>query len=93
MNNNSSLTGIALAIAMPVFNEQAGISDTLLELDQVFSDHHLRVALFLQDDQSTDDTVNMVLSVSTRLTMRVGLPRVWLTIFVTIFRLLSFSLG
>ena len=72
MNIESSPASIALAIAMPVFNEQAGIGDTLLELDQVFSGHHLRVGLFLQDDQSTDDTVNMVLALSTRLTMWVN---------------------
>lgn len=73
MNNDPSPAGIALAIAMPVFNEQRGISGTLLDLDQVFSDHHLHVGLFLQDDQSTDDTVNMVLSMSTRLTMQVDI--------------------
>lgn len=71
MNYDFSSGGIALAIAMPVFNERDGIVDTLLELDQVFSDHHLHVGLFLQDDQSTDDTFNTIHSTSVRLTMQV----------------------
>ena len=73
MSNESLSLNFALAIAMPVFNERDGIADTLLELDQVFNDHHLAVGLFLQDDQSTDDTVNVVQSLSSQLIMRVDI--------------------
>lgn len=64
---------LALAIAMPVFNERGGIADTLLELDQVFNDHHLSVGLFIQDDQSTDGTVNEVHALLSQLVMRVDI--------------------
>ena len=51
---------VTLAVAMPVFNEADGIRETLSELNYVFKNVKEDVQFFIQDDQSTDNTVEII---------------------------------
>ena len=45
---------------MPVFNESDGIRETLSELNQAFKNAQVDAQFFIQDDQSTDNTVEII---------------------------------
>ena len=73
MNADSLSFGLPydVVIAMPMYNEEDGIRGTLLELDQVFSAHNVRVNLCLQDDVSTDESIGAVIEVAPLLKMNI----------------------
>ncbi|MFM8248549.1 MAG: glycosyltransferase family 2 protein [Acidimicrobiaceae bacterium] len=51
---------VTLAVAMPVFNEADGIRETLGELNHAFKSVKEDTHFFIQDDQSTDNTVEII---------------------------------
>ena len=51
---------VAISVAMPVFNESDGIRETLSELNQAFKNAQVDAQFFIQDDQSTDNTVEII---------------------------------
>ena len=69
MNNPTS----SVAIAMPVFNEADGLEITLGRLDIELSKAGYNAELFIQDDRSTDSTVDVLKNLSGNLKMRVHL--------------------
>ena len=54
----------SLAIAMPVFNEADGIQRTLNDLDAALSNTSESPVIFIQDDCSTDNTLQLVIECS-----------------------------
>jgi len=70
---NKTLTGVTIAIAMPIYNEADGIADTLRELDNAFASVDASLTLFLQNDVSTDDSINVVSQIAPRLRMLISL--------------------
>lgn len=61
----------SLAIAMPVYNEADGITESLSMLDEVFCAGNFCVALYIQNDVSTDQTLAKIEELSPRLKMSV----------------------
>ncbi len=51
---------VTLAVAMPVFNEADGIHETLSELNNAFKNVNEEAQFFIQDDQSSDNTVEII---------------------------------
>ena len=64
-----------VGIAMPIFNESDGISTTLRTLDQVLSAEGFLVELFIQDDCSTDQTEEVIKTITPELKMAVHLQK------------------
>lgn len=62
---------ISVAIAMPVYNESDGISETLSTLDMAFYENNIDVELFIQNDLSTDDTLTKIEEVRPQLKMKI----------------------
>ena len=60
---------VRIAIAMPVFNEADGIAETLSELDLAFTGYD--ITLCLQNDCSTDETINVVQGLNQNLQMKI----------------------
>ena len=60
---------VRIAIAMPVFNEADGIAETLNELDLAFTGYD--ITLCLQNDCSTDGTINVVSGLNQNLQMKI----------------------
>jgi len=61
----------SVAIAMPIYNEADGISESLSMLDEVFCARNFGVVLFIQNDVSTDQTLAKIEELSPRLNMNV----------------------
>ena len=57
---NTSLEGLNIAVAMPIFNESAGIAETLTSIDEAFRHSGANVTLCIQNDVSTDTTLHVV---------------------------------
>jgi glycosyltransferase involved in cell wall biosynthesis len=57
---NSSLEGISISIAMPIFNESDGISETLTSIAEAFRHSGANVTLCIQNDVSTDNTLHVI---------------------------------
>jgi glycosyltransferase involved in cell wall biosynthesis len=57
---NSSLKGLSISIAMPIFNESDGIAETLTSIDEVFRHSGATVTLCIQNDVSTDNTLHVI---------------------------------
>lgn len=51
---------IPVAIAMPLFNEAANISQTLSDLDQALCRYGYEALFIIQDDASTDGSINTI---------------------------------
>ena len=51
---------VTLAVAMPIFNEADGIHETLSELNNAFKNANEEAQFFIQDDQSSDNTVEII---------------------------------
>jgi len=66
---------VRVAIAMPVFNESDGIERTLKQIDSVMFQCGFEICLFLQDDCSTDNTVEIVQMVGQSTKMRIEIER------------------
>jgi dolichol-phosphate mannosyltransferase len=64
---------VTLAVAMPVFNEADGIHETLSELNDAFKNAKEDAEFFIQDDQSTDNTVEMISKSASELGMKIFL--------------------
>ena len=56
----SSLEGLSISIAMPIFNESDGITETLTSIDEAFRDSVATVTLCIQNDVSTDNTLHVI---------------------------------
>jgi dolichol-phosphate mannosyltransferase len=57
---NSSLEGLSISIAMPIFNESDGITETLTSIDEAFRHSGATVTLCIQNDVSTDNTLHVI---------------------------------
>ena len=51
---------VAVSVAMPVFNESDGIRETLSELNHAFKNAQVDAQFFIQNDKSTDNTVEII---------------------------------
>ena len=60
-----------MAIAMPVYNESDGISETLSTLDMAFYANNIDAELFVQNDFSTDNTLAKIEEVRPQLKMKI----------------------
>jgi glycosyltransferase involved in cell wall biosynthesis len=58
---------------MPVFNEADGIHETLSELNDAFKTAKEDVQYFIQDDQSTDNTVEIISKSASELGIKISL--------------------
>jgi len=68
---NTSLEGLNIAVAMPIFNESAGIAETLTSIDEAFRETGAHVVIYLQNDVSTDNTLDVVHSLVAHLKLTV----------------------
>ena len=68
---NTSLEGLNIAVAMPIFNESAGIAETLTSIDLAFREMGAHVVICLQNDVSTDNTLDVVHSLVAHLKLTV----------------------
>jgi glycosyltransferase involved in cell wall biosynthesis len=57
---NQSLDGLSVAVAMPIFNESDGITETLTSIDEAFRDSGATVTMCIQNDVSTDNTLQVL---------------------------------
>ena len=69
---NPSLKGLSISIAMPIFNESDGISETLTSIDEAFRDSGATVTLCIQNDVSTDNTLQVLAQLSTTLQLNIA---------------------
>jgi undecaprenyl-phosphate 4-deoxy-4-formamido-L-arabinose transferase len=69
---NPSLKGLSISIAMPIFNESDGISETLTSIDEAFLDSGATVTLYIQNDVSTDNTLQVLAELSTTLQLNIA---------------------
>ena len=56
----SSLEGLSISIAMPIFIESDGITETLTSIDEAFRYSGANVTLCIQNDVSTDNTLHVI---------------------------------
>lgn len=57
---------------MPIFNESDGISETLTSIDEAFLDSGATVTLYIQNDVSTDNTLQVLAELSTTLQLNIA---------------------
>jgi glycosyltransferase involved in cell wall biosynthesis len=69
---NSSLEGLSISIAMPIFNESDGISETLTSIDEAFRHSGATVTLCIQNDVSTDNTLHAIGELATTLQLNIA---------------------
>jgi glycosyltransferase involved in cell wall biosynthesis len=69
---NSSLEGLSISIAMPIFNESDGIAETLTSIDEAFRDIGATVTLCIQNDVSTDNTLQVLTEIATTLQLNIA---------------------
>jgi undecaprenyl-phosphate 4-deoxy-4-formamido-L-arabinose transferase len=69
---NSSLEGLSISIAMPIFNESDGIAETLTSIDEAFRDSGATVTMCIQNDVSTDNTLQVLAELSTTLQLNIA---------------------
>lgn len=62
-----------LAVAMPVFNESDGIYETLSELNFAFKNANEDAEFFIQDDKSSDNTLEIISKCTSELNMKISL--------------------
>jgi len=60
-----SLNGINISVAMPIFNESDGIAETLTSIDAAFRHSGATVTICVQNDVSTDNTLEVLIFNST----------------------------
>lgn len=70
---NSPLKGLHIAIAMPIFNESDGISETLTSINEAFRSTGATVTVCIQNDMSTDNTLEVVSQITPRLSMNIDM--------------------
>jgi glycosyltransferase involved in cell wall biosynthesis len=64
---NQSLDGLRIAVAMPIFNESDGIAETLTSIDEAFRGSGATVTMCIQNDVSTDNTLQVLTNLATTL--------------------------
>jgi len=69
---NPSLEGLSISIAMPIFNESDGIVETLTSIDEAFRHSGATVILCIQNDVSTDNTLQVLAQLSTTLQLNIA---------------------
>ena len=69
---NSSLEGLSISIAMPIFNESDGITETLTSIDEAFRYSGATVTLCIQNDVSTDNTLQVLIELATSLQLNIA---------------------
>jgi len=68
---NHSLNGIRIAVAMPIFNESDGIAETLTSIDKAFRGSGSTVTMCIQNDVSTDNTLQVLTDLATTLQLNI----------------------
>jgi len=68
---NSSLEGLSISIAMPIFNESDGIAETLTSIDEAFRQSGATITLCIQNDVSTDNTLQVLAQLTTSLQLNI----------------------
>ena len=68
---NHSLNGIRIAVAMPIFNESDGIAETLTSIDEAFRGSGATVTMCIQNDVSTDNTLQVLTDLATTLQLNI----------------------
>ena len=69
---NSSLEGLSISIAMPIFNESDGIAETLTSIDEAFRHSGATVTLCIQNDVSTDNTLQVISELAATLQLKIA---------------------
>ena len=69
---NPSLKGLSISIAMPIFNESDGITETLTSIDEAFRHSGANVTLCIQNDVSTDSTLHVIGELATTLQLNIA---------------------
>lgn len=69
---NSSLEGLNISIAMPIFNESDGIAETLTSIDEAFRHSGAMVTVCIQNDVSTDNTLHVLTELATSLQLNIA---------------------
>ena len=64
---------VTIAVAMPVFNEADGIHETLSKLNFAFKNASEDAEFFIQDDQSSDNTLEIISKCTNELSMKISL--------------------
>jgi glycosyltransferase involved in cell wall biosynthesis len=68
---NQPLDGLRIAVAMPIFNESDGIAETLTSIDEAFRGSGATVTMCIQNDVSTDNTLQVLTDLATTLQLTV----------------------
>jgi dolichol-phosphate mannosyltransferase len=66
-----SLEGLSISIAMPIYNESDGIAETLTSIDEAFRESGATVTMCIQNDVSTDNTLQVLAKLGTSLQLNV----------------------
>jgi len=69
---NPSLNGISISVAMPIFNESDGIAETLTSIDTAFRNSGATVTMCIQNDVSTDNTLQVLAELSASLHLNIA---------------------
>ena len=68
---NPLLNGISISVAMPIFNESDGIAETLTSIDEAFRNSGATVTMCIQNDVSTDNTLQVISELATTLQLKI----------------------
>ncbi len=66
------LKGQSISIAMPMFNEADGIKETLTSIDKAFRDSGANVTMCIQNDVSTDNTLQVLTDLAATLQLKIA---------------------
>lgn len=69
---NQSLDGLRIAVAMPIFNESDGIAETLTSINEAFRNSGATVTMYIQNDVSTDNTLQILTELATSLQLNIA---------------------
>ena len=69
---NPSLNGLSISVAMPIFNESDGITETLTSIDEAFRGSGATVTMCIQNDVSTDNTLQVLTELATTLQLNIS---------------------
>ena len=67
-----SLHGLSISVAMPIFNESDGIAETLTSIDEAFRHSGAMVTMCIQNDVSTDNTLQALNDLSASLQLNIA---------------------
>jgi undecaprenyl-phosphate 4-deoxy-4-formamido-L-arabinose transferase len=66
------MPGLTISVAMPIFNESDGIAETLTSIDEAFRDSGATVTMCIQNDVSTDNTLQVLTEIATTLQLNIA---------------------